>query len=111
MAIDLKAIRQILEGYDNPRMGVFESTPSKDPIDPDIFYNKGLEEGFNNGYHAALCVIRAKVSKKDAEKIQKLIIKAIDERENLCKLHQKEKERPFKGFLMFPDTPFGIRFI
>lgn len=111
MAIDLKAIRKILEGCDNPRVGAYESIPSSDNIDPDIVYNRGLEEGFLNGYHAALCVVKAKASKKDAEKIQKLIIKAINEREDLAKKHQEQKERPFKGFSLFSDSPFGIRFI
>lgn len=46
MAIDLKAIRKILEGCDNPRVGAYESIPSSDNIDPDIVYNRGLEEGF-----------------------------------------------------------------
>lgn len=112
MAIDLKAIRKILEGCDNPRVGKYESISSSgDPIDPDIFYNRGLEEGFLNGYQSALCVIKAKATKKDAEKIQKLIIKAINEREDLAKKHKEQKERPFKGFSLFSDAPFGIRFI
>lgn len=68
MAIDLKAIRKILEGCDNPRVGAYESIPSSDNIDPDIVYNRGLEEGFLNGYHAALCVVKAKASKKTQRK-------------------------------------------
>ena len=111
MAIDLKAIRKLLDGCDSPRVGAYESSASSDHIDPDIFYNKALEEGFLNGYQAALCVVKAKATKKDADKIQRLIIKAINEREDLSKRHQEEKERPFKGFFLFPDKPFGIRFI
>jgi len=98
MAIDLTKIRDLL--------------PAKDPIDPDIFYNRGLEDGFNNGYHAALSVIKTKATKKDAEKIQKLIVEALNEREDICRLHQEEKKRPNEGNIFLMKThPYGIRFI